>query len=356
MVSTRKDVAMVISAEALKAKCCQLLVRAGMPEEAAGQCAEALVEADLEGTLSHGVMRLPIYLAAIERGQLDPAGAVRFEQTAAATGVVAGGNTLGQVVSVTAMRAAIELASKAGIGSVTARHSNHFGAASYYTNMAAKAGMVGVAATNSPPALPAWGGKEAYLGTNPLALAFPTRAGEPLSIDLSLSVVARGKIIQAAKAGQPIPAGWAVDKEGRATTDPKAALTGALLPLGGAKGFALALAIEILAGMLSGAAFGPHVNSILEQDTNPANVGHWFLAIDIKRFLPLDTFLDQLEIMVAELKASSLAEGYTEIRLPGERRAQLRQQQLAEGIHLPDETVKALNEWASKLQVEPLPV
>ena len=345
---------MVISAEELKNICCQLLVKAGVPAEAALQCSEVLVEADLEGTNSHGVMRLPIYLAAIERGQLDPGGSINIEQTAAATGIIDGGNTLGQVVSVAAMREAIRLAREAGVGSVTARNSNHYGAAAYYTHMAAREGMVGLSATNSPPALPAWGGREAYLGTNPLAIAFPTRSGEPLSIDLSLSVVARGKIIQAAKANKPIPVGWAVDKDGRETTNPTAALAGALLPLGGAKGFALALAVEIFSAILSGAAFGPHVNSILEQDTHPANVGHWFLAIDIKRFLPFDTFLDRLEILVAEMKASSLAEGFSQIRMPGERRAQLRRQQLAEGIKLPDETLQALNQWAAKLQVEPL--
>ena len=343
-----------VTAQDLKTTCTCLLTGAGVPDKAAAQCAEVLVEADLEGTNSHGVMRLPIYLAAIERGQLDPRGIVRFEQTAAGTGRGDGGNTLGQVVGVAAMRAAIELAKEAGVGSVTACNSNHYGAAAFYTHMAARAGMIGISATNSPPALPAWGGREAYLGTNPLALAFPTTSGQPLSIDLSLSVVARGKIIQAAKANRPIPSGWAVDKDGRETIDARAALAGALLPLGGAKGFALALAVEVLCGVLSGAAFGPHVNSILEQDTNPANVGHWFMAIDTKRFIPQDIFLAQLEGLMAELKATSLAEGFSQIRLPGERRAVTRTQQLASGIQLPEETISALNQWAVRLGVKPL--
>ncbi len=345
---------MLVQAEVLKDTCVQLLGKAGVLVSPAQQCANVLVEAELEGAGSHGVMRLPIYLAAIERGQIDPTGIAIVEETGPGTATVNGANCLGQVVGVAAMTTAIRLASLAGVAIVTARNSNHYGAAAYYTQMAARAGMIGISTTNSPPAIPAWGGREAYLGTNPLAIAFPTASDDPLSVDLSMSVVARGKIIQAAQSNRPIPLGWAIDSEGRETTDAKAALSGAMLPLGGAKGFALALAIEILSAVLSGAAFGPHVNSILEQDTNPANVGHWFMAIDIGRFLPLATFLSQLEVLLAELRDTNLAVGYTTIRLPGERRARLRRQHLAEGINLPEETIQALNFWANHLSVEPL--
>lgn len=345
---------MLVQAEDLRNTCIQLLGKAGVPAKHTQECTDVLVEADLEGTGSHGVMRLPIYLSAIERGQIDPAAQVRVEETGPGTATINGGNALGQVVGMTAMTTAIRKAREVGIASVTACHSNHFGAAAYYTHMAARASLVGICTTNSPPAIPAWGGREAYLGTNPLAIAFPTASGDPLSIDLSMSVVARGKIIQAVRSNQPIPLGWAIDKEGRETTDAKAALAGAMLPLGGAKGFALALAIEILSAVLSGSAFGPHVNSILEQDTNPANVGHWFVVIDISRFLPLATFLAQLDELLAGLRGTNLADGYITLRMPGERRAGLRRQQLVEGINLPAETIQALNFWANRLAVQPL--
>lgn len=340
----------LVQEKVLKTFAIDLLMAAGVPHEAAGQCAAGLVMADLEGLSSHGVSRLPLYLAAIERGQIDPAGAVQVEVSGPATAVVKGGNALGQVVAVAAMEEAIRLARLAGVGMVAARHSNHYGTAAYYVEMAAQAGFIGISTTNSPAAIPPAGGREAYLGTNPIAFGFPT-ASDPVIVDLSLSVVARGKVIQAARTGQPIPPGWSIDKEGRDTTDPKAALAGAMLPLGGPKGFALALAVEVLSGVLSGAAFGPHVTSILEQETSPANVGHWFVAIDIARFVTPAFFSSQLEILLQELKAAPRAEGVAAIRIPGEKRAALRRQLLADGLTLPDETVQALRQWADKLGV-----
>lgn len=332
---------MKITADELQKLAVKLLTKAGVPETAAEVCAANLVEAELEGLASHGIMRLPIYLAAIERGQIAPAAIPLVTRTGSATATVVGNNTLGQVVSVAAMNEAIALAKEAGVGMVTANQSNHNGAASYYVQMATAAGLIGLTATNSPPAIPPWGGREAYLGTNPLAFGFPTK-NQPVIIDLSLSVVARGKIIQAAKTSQPIPLGWAMDKTGQPTTDAQAALSGALLPLGGAKGFALALAVEMLAAVLSGAAFGPYVISILEQETAPANVGHWFAAIDPARFGLSEIFLANLETLLTELKNNPLAEGFGEIRIPGEQRHATRRRLLAEGIHLPDEIWQTL--------------
>ncbi len=337
-----------IAASTLETFSSELLVKIGVPRDGAEQCARVLVEADLEGTGTHGVSRLPIYLAAIQRGQIDPAGLVTVEQTGPATATVDGSNTLGPVVSIAAMQEAIRLAQQAGVGMVTARRSNHYGAAAYYVEMAAKEGLIGISTTNSHPAIPPWGGREAYLGTNPLAFAFPT-SGDPVIIDLSMSVVARGKVIQAARQNQPIPLGWAIDRDGNDTTDPKAALTGSMLPLGGAKGAALALAIEVLSGILSGAASGPHVTSILEEATTPANIGHWFVAIDVTRFLARDFYLSQIDQLLQELKANPLAQGVAQIRMPGERRAQLRRDQLANGIALAEDTIKALNEWAERV-------
>jgi len=343
-----------VAAEVLEAFAARLLAAAGVPAAAAAGCAAVLVEADLEDNGSHGLLRLPIYLAAIARGQIDPAATPRVETTGPATAVVDGANTLGPVVARAAMDEAIRLARAAGVGMVTARHSNHYGPASYYAAQAAAAGMIGLTTTNSPPAMPPWGGRAPYLGTNPIACAFPG-SGAPLVVDLSLSVVARGKIIQAARQGQPIPPGWAVDAAGRETTDPRAVLAGgAVLPLGGAKGFALALAVEVLSGLLAGAAFGPHVTSILADDVAPANVGHWFLAADVARFLPPAAFGAALDQLRAELKAAEAADPRAPVRLPGERRAAARAEQRAHGVALPPETLRALDDWAARLGQPPL--
>lgn len=332
---------MRITTEELTTLAIELLVKNSVPESAAQTCAAVLVDAELEGLSSHGIMRLPIYVAAIKRGQLDPAGQVLITETGPATAAADGGNTLGQVVSVAAMDAAIELAQNAGVGVVTARNSNHNGAGSYYVQMATEQGLIGICATNSPPGIAPWGGKEAYLGTNPIAFGFPTKSN-PVIIDLSLSVVARGKVIQAAKAGKPIPAGWALDSNGNPTTDPQAALAGAMLPLGGAKGFALALAVEILSAVLGGASFGSHVVSILEENSEPANVGHWFMALDPARFGIPELFLDNIETLLMELKDIPLAQGHAEIRIPGAQRAANRRRLLEEGIEISDDLYNSL--------------
>ncbi len=336
------------AAEKLETFSVELLVKSGVGQAAAEQTAHVLVEADLDGTGTHGIMRLGTYLAAIERGQLNPSAQPTIEQTGAATAKVDGNNGLGTATAIAAMNEALRLAQEAGVGMVTANHSNHYGAAAYYVQMATNEGLIGISTTNSHPAIPPWGGRQAYLGTNPIAFGFPT-AGDPVLVDLSLSVVARGKVIQAARTGQPIPLGWAIDKDGHATTDPKAALAGAMLPLGGAKGAALALAIEILSGVMSGAGSGPYVTSILENATEPANIGHWFVAIDPTRFIARPFYLTQLTRLLEELKANPLAQDVAQIRIPGERRAQLRRENMAAGVALPDDTIKLLNEWAAKL-------
>ncbi|HLI27801.1 MAG TPA: Ldh family oxidoreductase [Chloroflexota bacterium] len=340
--------ATTVSAHRLQAFATTLLAAAGVPAAAAAACARVLVAADLDGHGSHGVLRLPTYLAAIARGQIAPRARPEIVATGPATAWVDGGQALGPVVALAAMEEAIRLARAAGAGVVAARRSNHFGAAGYYAEQAAAAGYVGLALSNTPPALPPPGGAAPYLGTNPLAFAFPT-SGEPLVIDLSLSVVARGKILEARQAGAPIPSGWAVDRAGHPTTDPAAALAGALLPLGGPKGFALALAVEALTGVLAGAASGPHVAQILDDTAAPANVGHLFMALDPDRFGEPGAFRRRLDALLAELRAVPPAEGGAGVRLPGERRAAARRRALAEGIALPAATVAALNSWAARL-------
>jgi LDH2 family malate/lactate/ureidoglycolate dehydrogenase len=253
----------------------RVLVSLGLPEGDAEVVSDSLIRSNLGGIDSHGISRLTVYAKRVREGRIAAKPAIRMEHSGAVLRVD-GGNGLGQVVACRALEAAIPVARESGLAGIAIRRSNHYGAASYFCEWACRRNLALMALTNSPPGIPPHGGRRAYLGTNPVAFGFPTRQGPPLIVDMSSSVVARGKIILAAREGKAIPSGWAIDREGRETTDPVAALQGAVLPVGGVKGYALAAAVEVLAGVLSGAAFGPHVQNLYEDGQSAADVGHFF--------------------------------------------------------------------------------
>lgn len=319
----------------------EIFTRLGMSEQDAAIAADCLVKADLEGNESHGISRLAIYAKRMREGRIAAKPEIRFERTNAVL-KVDGGNGLGQVVSYRAVEAAIPIVKEAGMLGVFVNNSNHFGVASYYCQMACRENLALIAMTNSPPGIPPWGGKKAYFGTNPIAFGFPTRTDPPVIVDMSSSVVARGKIILANKTGQSIPPGWAIDEDGVETTDPAAALRGAVLPLGGAKGYALALAIEIMTGVLSGAAFGPHVNNLYKEGDPPANVGHCFILLDIAKWMPLDEYFSRMALFLQEVKAVPTARDIEEIHYPGERRAQKYRERMSRGLAVSDEVIAEL--------------
>ncbi len=333
--------------------CRSLLQGAGVPAEDASVVADVLVDTSLEGIDTHGISRLPVYLTRIQNGRINPRPRIKVERTAPGLASVDGDNGLGQLVAVRSMQVAVKLAREAGVGAVATRHSNHYGASSYYCKMASASHMAGMAFTNTPPGIPPWGGRQAYFGTNPIAFAFPGRKG-PVVVDMSSSTVARGNIILAAKEGKPIPEGWAVDSQGRPTTDAKAALEGAVLPMAGPKGYALALAVEIFSGILSGSAYGPRVGWIYDESTDPVNIGHFFVAIDIEKLMPIEEFLGRMDHMVREIKDSPRAEGVGEIYIPGERRANTAEKRRKEGIPVSRQLLDELNTLAKELGVEPL--
>src|SRR5262249_16744592 len=198
-----------------------------------------------------------------------------------------------------AVQEAIRRAQEFGVAFVSVTNSNHFGVAAHHLEPVASAGLVGIAFGNSPAAMPAWGGRRALFGTNPIAAAFPRRAAPPVVIDVSLSAVARGKIMVAARDGKPIPEGWAVDAQGRPTTDAKAALDGSMLPAGGVKGAMLALVVEVLACALSGSAFGFESDSFFTEEGRPTRIGQGLLAIDPAQLAGNDVFLDRMETLVS---------------------------------------------------------
>jgi LDH2 family malate/lactate/ureidoglycolate dehydrogenase len=330
---------------------CETFTRLGMPEADAAVAADSLVRADLEGTDSHGISRLGIYAKRLREGRIAARPDIRIEPCGSILRVD-GGNGLGQVVSSRALEWALELARETGMAGAFVRGSNHFGTAAYFCQKACREGMALIAMTNSPPGIPPWGGRKAFFGTNPIAFGFPTRLEPPIIVDMSSSVVARGKIILADKQGEKIPPGWAIDENGAETTDPAAALRGAVLPLGGAKGYALALAVEVMTGLLSQAAFGPHVHNLYKEQDPPANVGHCFIVLNIAKWMDYDNYLDMMDQFIEEVKSVPLARDADEIFYPGERRYHTWQQRTKHGLALSGEVLEELRRLADEFDLK----
>ena len=314
---------------------------AGANEAMAGATARALVAAELEGLASHGASRIPQYCGHVRNGRANGKAQARVVRERGGACLVDAGGGLAFAACELAVAEAIARAKAHGVAFASVTNSNHFGVAAWHLAPVARAGLVGIGFGNSPAAMPAWGGKRPLFGTNPVAAVFPRRTGDALSIDLSLSAVARGKIMVAARDGKPIPEGWAVDAEGRPTTDAKAALAGSMLPAGGVKGAMLALVIELLACALSGAAYGFESDSFFSAEGRPTRIGQGFLAIDPDALAGREVYLERVETLIAAMLED---EG---VRLPGARRAELARRN-ADGIDVPAELMKQIRGLAAE--------
>src|SRR6188768_2947243 len=275
------------------------LERAGATRAMAAATAGALVAAEMEGIPSHGASRIPQYCGHVRNGRANGAAVPKVLSNSRAACLVDAGQGLAFQACAFAVREAIERAKQYGVSFVGITNSNHFGVAAYHVEAIAAVGLVGFAFSNSPAAMPAWGGKRALFGTNPIAATFPRRDAAPLVIDLSLSEVARGKIMVAARDGRAIPEGWALDRDGKPTTDAKAALEGSMLPAGGVKGAMLALTVELLVCSLSGAAYGFESDSFFTEEGRPTRIGQALLAIDPGALAGNEAYLDRVEALVA---------------------------------------------------------
>jgi LDH2 family malate/lactate/ureidoglycolate dehydrogenase len=331
--------------------CVAVLEKAGVSKENAEIVAHSLLAANLRGVDTHGITRLPIYVerlrAGLTKGRAQ--GAVVAETPT--TAVYDGQDGLGQVVGTRAMQLAITKASAAGLGMVTARNSTHFGTAAYYAMMALDHDMIGMTLTNSPSLMAPWGGRKAFLGTNPLAIAVPAGQEKPFVLDMATSVVARGAIILAAKKDETIPNTWGLNKDGEPTTSAKEANEGALLPLGGHKGFGLAMAIEVLTATLAGGPFGPHVGELYNNPTRTQGVGHFFGAIRIDRFRPIAEFKADMDAMIREVKAEPLAKGFGKIMVAGEPEFLTEQERREKGVPLSDAVVGDLTKLGTAVGI-----
>ncbi len=336
----------------LAAFCVAVLERAGVPTENAEMVAHSLLAANLRGVDTHGVTRLPVYVERLRAGLIDGRTTGRIVAESPTTAAYDGQNGLGQVVGTKGMQLAIAKARESGVGLVTVRNSNHFGTAAYYAMMALDHDMIGFSLTNSPPLMAPWGGKHPFFGTNPLAIAVPAGEERPFVFDMATSVVARGSVILAAKKGDPIPPTWALNRDGEPTTDPKAALDGALLPLGGHKGFGLAMVIDVLAGVLAGGPFGPHIGELYNNPDKPQAVGHFFGVFPIDRFRPVREFKAEMDAMIREVKAQPLGKGFEKIMVAGEPEHLAEQQRREKGVPLSDVVVKDLSKLGEGVGVD----
>jgi (2R)-3-sulfolactate dehydrogenase (NADP+) len=304
------------------------LERAGASSSMATTTAAALVAADARGLHSHGVSRVPQYAAHLRNGRADGNAVARIVAQRPSAALVDAANGLAFPACALAVSTAIMLARASGAAFVGVTNSHHFGAAALHLEDVANAGCVGLAFSNSPAAMPAAGGRTPVFGTNPIAAAFPRRDARPLIIDLSLSEVARGKVMIAAKEGRPIPLGWALDRDGQPTTDAAAGLEGSMLPAGGAKGAMLALVVELLVTALTGAALGFEASSFFVDEGNRPRLGQAFIAIDTRSLAGRDVYDERLERLV---EAMLTDEG---VRLPGSRRDALAAKAAEEGVEL----------------------
>jgi len=315
------------------------LERAGAAPPMARAAAAALVAADAEGLPTHGLSRLPLYCQHLAEGRADGRAVARIASEHAGCCLIDAGGGLAYEALGIAVAEAIARARRHGIAFSGVTGSHHSGAMGCHLEPVAAAGLVGLAFTNSPAAINAWGGKRALFGTNPVAAAFPRRDASPIVVDLSLTEVVRGKIMLYAKEGRPIPPGWALDREGRPTTDAAAALTGSLFPIGGAKGAMLALMVELLCCALTGAAFGYENDSYFEPGGKP-RIGHAILAIDPAALAGREVYLERVEALVAAMLADA------GVRLPGERRRQALARSHEAGIEVPEALLRQVAELA----------
>ncbi|MCD6520606.1 MAG: Ldh family oxidoreductase [Anaerolineae bacterium] len=333
----------------------QVLEAAGTSPENAAIMAEHLVQAELHGLGSHGVSRLlGIYAARLRAGGMNPQPNIRAVRQVKSGAVVDGDHGSGMVVGRYAMDLAIKLAQEHGSGWVAVRNSSHYGAAFLFARQAIAQGMIGFSTTSSVALVAPFGGRKRALGTNPICIAVPGGERGNIILDMATSVVARGKIQLAALEGREIPLGWAVDEEGRPTTDPVAASKGCLLPVGGPKGYGLALIVEVFSALLSGAAFGSQIGSLFADLDKPQNMGHFFGALDISIFAPLDEFRARMDRLVEYIKSVPTAEGFDEILLPGEPEVRKATRYREEGIPIAEDVIKKLDELAKEYQVSPL--
>ena len=303
----------------LLALAARALAKGGMRADDAGLAARVLVLADMFGLRTHGILRIPQYLGRVRVGGIDAGARVTVERVAPGLAMVDGQNGIGPLIGMRALEAAMEGARAAGIGAAFARGSNHFGPIVPYCFLAAQQGFASFISSNATTTIAPWGGRDTRVGNNPLGLGMPNPGGDPIILDIALSVAARGKMRALRDEGKSMPPGWAVDRDGKPTTDPAAGLSGFLLPVGGHKGYGLAVMVDLFAGMLSGAAYLTHVQAWDKNPEAAQNLGHVFMLIDTSRLGAAATMRERIADFREILLSTPPADPAAPVMAPGDR-------------------------------------
>jgi L-2-hydroxycarboxylate dehydrogenase (NAD+) len=298
----------------------RVMTAVGMPEADAATVGSIMAEADARGADAHGIFRLPAYVKRIRSGGMNMRPDIRIVQERAGSALLHGDNGIGHLIMKKAADIAIEKARTTGIAWVGTRLSNHAGPAGLYARMPLPHGMIGIyMAVGSANHMPPWGGIDMLLSTNPIAIGVPAKSRPPIVLDMATTNAAYGKVKAKAQRNEMMPEGWMVGKDGKPLLDPKRSNEGFLLPIGGAKGYGLALMFGLLAGTLNGAAFGKDVVDFNQDYATTTNTGQVMIALDVEAFMPLAQFEAQIDDIWAQMKSSALLPGWDEIRLPGEQ-------------------------------------
>jgi LDH2 family malate/lactate/ureidoglycolate dehydrogenase len=347
------DGGVLFPADRLRGWTQEILLKIGVSRDDAALFTDSMIEANLRGVDTHGITRiLCVYVERIQKGVMSAKSNLAVVREKASTVLIDCHNSIGQVGADRAMRMTIEKARQAGVAFSAVRHSNHYGMAAYWAMMALPQGMIGFSSTNAPAAMAPTGGRTAMFGTNPLAIAIPAGRELPVVLDMATTVVARGRINLYAKQDKALEPGWAFDERGVPTTDPHAALKGLLAPIGGYKGYGIALAIDFLCGILSGSNYGAHFPGFLADNmSEPTDVGSVFGAVNVESFMDLQEFTAAIDKAIREIKASARAEGIDRIFIPGEIEFEMKAKRLAQGIPIPDPVVKDFISLGSSLGV-----
>jgi amino acid adenylation domain-containing protein len=324
----------------------EALMQAGLSREHAALLTEVQLEASLRGQPTHNIGAIPRYARRLASGAINARPELRIERETGVSALLDGDNGPGQLVALAAMKLAMEKAGANGIGVVGVHRSNHFGAAGHYVLQAARRGLIGLGTTNSALWLAPTGGVTPLFGTNPLAVGIPSGRHHPIVLDASMSVTAKGKVAKHLEEGRPLPHGWILDSAGRPSVDPADLVAGLGIPIGGHKGYGLALVMEALSGVLTGAGFGSeHSRARLRQNGVPPDFGHFFIAIDPELFLSRTEFEARVDRMIDEVKGAQRMEGVEEILLPGEAELRAREHNLREGVPLSPAVHQALEKY-----------
>lgn len=321
-------------AQALLELATTALKRAGANDRMAEATARHLIRAEEQGLATHGMSRVPFYCGMLRNGRADGKAEPRMAAERAGACLIDNRDGLPYVSAHWAVEELIQRARRNGIAFAGITNSAHVGVLGIHLQPLAQAGLVGLAFTNSPAAIPPWGGRKPLFGTNPVAAAFPRRQGEPVVIDLALTTVVRGRIMMAMRRGERIPEGWALDRNGKPTTDPEEAINhGSLFPIGGAKGAMLALMFELICASLTGSAIGPEADSFFSEQGNRPRIGQAFIGIDPSALAGTQRYCERVETVVSTMLADP------EVRLPGARRFAAEKSARAHGIEVPDELI-----------------